>query len=68
MQSKQLEIDINKLFAELMKYGKTLELTDKQYYKERVKLEFINNKQLEEKDIPYVLKQGRVFLVSRNVV
>lgn len=53
---------------ELLKYGKTLEHTDRFYYFKRVKLEFVNNKELEEKDIPYVLKQGRVFLLSRNVL
>lgn len=55
-------------FLELLRYGKTLRHTDKDYYQKRVKLEFVNNKELEEKDIPYVLKQGRVFLLSRNVI
>lgn len=60
-------IYIKSFLSELLKYGRTLELTDKQYFKERVKLEFVNNKQVEEKDIPYCMKQGRVFLLSRNV-
>lgn len=55
-------------FQDLLKYGKTLKFTDKEFYKKRVKQEFANNKNLEEKDIPFVIKQGRAFLMNQNVL
>lgn len=64
---KFLEVLNIKFLLELLRYGRTLKYTDRDYYQQRVKLEFKNNKELEEKDIPYVLKQGRVFILSRNV-
>lgn len=56
------------MFAALLKHGKQLQHTDKQYFAQRVRQEFIKNKDLEEKDIPYCIKQGRIFLLSKNVV
>ncbi|KAG5679290.1 hypothetical protein PVAND_008868 [Polypedilum vanderplanki] len=55
------------LYKELLKYGKTLKHTDKDYYMKRVREEFVKNKDLPEDKIPYSIKQGRVFLMSRNV-
>jgi hypothetical protein len=53
---------------ELMRHGQKLELTDQKYYAKRVKLEFINNKELEKDKIPYCIRQGKVFMLSNNVV
>lgn len=56
------------IFLDLLKYGKTIQLTDKHFYRQRVQAEFRSNKSLEEKDIPFVINQGRLFLAKKNVV
>lgn len=39
-------LQVKQLYKELLKYGSSLKLTDKNYYKIRIKQEFLNNKQL----------------------
>lgn len=39
-------LQIKQLYKELLKYGCSLKLTDKNYYKSRIKQEFLDNKQL----------------------
>jgi len=39
-------LQVKQLYKELLKYGNNLKLTDKNYYKIRIKQEFLNNKQL----------------------
>ncbi|XP_008189720.3 uncharacterized protein LOC103311783 [Acyrthosiphon pisum] len=39
-------LQVKKLYKELLKYGCSLKLTDKNYYKSRIKQEFLDNKQL----------------------
>lgn len=58
-------IDFNN--SEFLRYSKNLQHTDKEYFLRKVKEEFVKNKELAEKDIPYCIKQGKVFLMSRNV-
>lgn len=43
-------LQVIQLYKELMKYGSSLKLTDKNYYKRRIKQEFVDNKQLVEPD------------------
>lgn len=43
-------LQVKQLYKELLKYGCNLKLTDKNYYKKRIKEEFINNKQLVKPD------------------
>lgn len=53
---------------ELLRYGRTIKFTDKEYYFNRLRQEFVNNKDVVEADIPFCLKQGRLFLQKKNVV
>jgi len=39
-------LQVKQLYKELLKYGSNLKLTDKNYYKIRIKQEFLDNKQL----------------------
>jgi len=39
-------LQVKRLYKELLKYGCNLKLTDKNYYKSRIKQEFLDNKQL----------------------
>lgn len=39
-------LQVKQLYKELLKYGCSLKLTDKNYYKSRIKQEFLDNKQL----------------------
>lgn len=39
-------LQVKQLYKELLKYGCSLKLTDKNYYKNRIKQEFLNNKHL----------------------
>lgn len=39
-------LQVKHLYKELLKYGCSLKLTDKNYYKNRIKQEFLDNKQL----------------------
>lgn len=39
-------LQVKKLYKELLKYGCSLKLTDKNYYKSRIKQEFLDNKRL----------------------
>lgn len=39
-------LQVKQLYKELLKYGSSLKLTDKNYFKIRIKQEFLNNKQL----------------------
>lgn len=43
-------LQVIQLYKELLKYGCSLKLTDKNYYKCRIKQEFVNNKQLFKPD------------------
>lgn len=56
------------IIAELLRHGKNLKLTDKEFYKNRVKQEFVSNREVPEDKIPYCMKQGRVFMLSKNVL
>lgn len=58
----------NLLISEFLRYSKNLQHTDKEYFLRKVKEEFIKNKEISEKEIPYCIRQGKVFLLSRNVV
>lgn len=49
---KPTNLQILKLYKELLRYGQQLKYTDKNYYMKRIKQEFRNNSYLtEEKDI-----------------
>lgn len=39
-------LQVKQLYKELLKYGCSLKLTDKNYYKSRIKQEFLDNRQL----------------------
>lgn len=43
-------LQIKQLYKELLKYGCNLKLTDKNYYKYRIKQEFLDNKHLFKPD------------------
>lgn len=43
-------LQVIQLYKELLKYGCSLKLTDKNYYKHRIKQEFLDNKQLVKPD------------------
>lgn len=43
-------LQVKQLYKELLKYGYSLKLTDKSYYKSRIKQEFLDNKQLVKPD------------------
>lgn len=43
-------LQVKQLYRELLKYGCSLKLTDKDYYKYRIKQEFLENKQLVKSD------------------
>lgn len=39
-------LQVKQLYKELLKYGSSLKLTDKKFFKNRIKQEFLDNKQL----------------------
>lgn len=43
-------LQVKQLYKELLKYGCSLKLTDKNYFKSRIKQEFLDNKQLVKPD------------------
>lgn len=43
-------LQVKQLYKELLKYGSSLKLTDKNYYKNRIKQEFLDNSQLVKPD------------------
>jgi hypothetical protein len=43
-------LQVKRLYKELLKYGCSLKLTDKNYYKSRIKQEFLDNKELVKPD------------------
>lgn len=43
-------LQVKKLYKELLKYGCSLKLTDKNYYKNRIRREFLANKELVKSD------------------
>lgn len=43
-------LQVKKLYKELLKYGRSLKLTDKNYYKNRIRQEFLANKELVKSD------------------
>lgn len=43
-------LQVKRLYKELLKYGYSLKLTDKNYYKSRIKQEFLDNKELVKPD------------------
>lgn len=67
-RSQELEPVINDFSLELLRYGRKIQHTDKEYYFNRLRQEFVNNKDVAEADIPFCLKQGRLFLQKKNVV
>lgn len=53
--------DVLKLYRELINYSKILKYTDKNYYLDRVKSEFIQNKHLEGEE--EILRQYNVCII-----
>ncbi|CAH1108807.1 unnamed protein product [Psylliodes chrysocephalus] len=61
-------IQVLKLYKELLRYGKQLKLTDKNFFRRRIKQEFKNNKGLEiETEIDHIYKKGVTLLLNRLV-
>lgn len=59
--------DILSLYKQLLRYGQQLQLTDKNYYQQRIVNEFKKNKALDTKeDITYNFKVGSLPLVTSS--
>nr|BAN21168.1 unkown protein [Riptortus pedestris] len=57
------------LYKDLLKYGKSLTLTDKDYFLKRVKFEFRNNQFLtSKKDIEFHYNRGKELLKLKRIV
>ncbi|KAK4300133.1 hypothetical protein Pmani_027650 [Petrolisthes manimaculis] len=57
------------LYRALLQYGQTLELTDTQYYQQRVRKEFDANRTLtDERKTQYYFEKGLVFLSKQRLV
>lgn len=57
-------LQVKQLYKELLKYGFSLKLTDKNYYKSRIKQEFLDNSQLVKPDeIQFFYNVSEIFVV-----
>uniref|UniRef100_A0A1L8D855 Complex 1 LYR protein domain-containing protein n=1 Tax=Nyssomyia neivai TaxID=330878 RepID=A0A1L8D855_9DIPT len=57
------------LYRKLLRYGKELKLTDKEYFKQRIKTEFERNRELSSpEDILFNYKKGQIVLKNKRVV
>ncbi|XP_060843971.1 uncharacterized protein LOC132923967 isoform X1 [Rhopalosiphum padi] len=62
-------LQVKQLYKELLKYGSNLKLTDKNYYKIRIKQEFLDNKQLvKPEEIKFFYDKGRELLKRKSIV
>lgn len=62
-------LQVKQLYKELLKYGSSLKLTDKNYYKIRIKQEFLNNKQLvKQEEIKFFYDKGQELLKRKSIV
>lgn len=61
--------DVLLLYKDLLKYGRSLTLTDKDYFIKRIKTEFRNNKHLRTgKEVEFQYNRGKELLKLRRVV
>lgn len=63
-------LQVKQLYKELLRYGCNLKLTDKDYYKSRIKQEFLDNKQLDNPDeinFFYNVSLKRILLKTLNL-
>ncbi|XP_035723440.1 MIEF1 upstream open reading frame protein-like [Vespa mandarinia] len=64
-----MRITILKLYKDLLRYGEQLRFTDKKYYRQKIREEFKQNKNLTEvADIDFQLKKGLTLLKNQRVV
>ncbi|XP_065200140.1 mitochondrial ribosome and complex I assembly factor AltMIEF1 [Planococcus citri] len=57
------------LYRDLLKYGRNLQLTDKEYFMSRVKNEFKQNKNLEDPaEIEFQYKKGITLLKNSRII
>ncbi|XP_050541104.1 electron transfer flavoprotein regulatory factor 1 isoform X2 [Daktulosphaira vitifoliae] len=62
-------LHIRKLYKELLKYGQTLELTNKNYYQKRIKQEFVKNKELADPEkIHFFYNKGLELLKKKSII
>jgi len=62
-------LQVKQLYKELLKYGCSLKLTDKNYFKRRIKQEFLDNKQLIKPDeIQFFYDKGQELLKRKSIV
>ncbi|GFS71011.1 probable peptide chain release factor C12orf65, mitochondrial [Nephila pilipes] len=60
-------LNVIQLYKDILKYSKTLKLTDKDYFLQQVKKEFKGNKHLtSSEDISYHFKRGKNFLKNKR--
>ncbi|XP_050541102.1 uncharacterized protein LOC126905453 isoform X1 [Daktulosphaira vitifoliae] len=60
-------LHIRKLYKELLKYGQTLELTNKNYYQKRIKQEFVKNKELADPEKIHFFYNVRTRITKEKV-
>ncbi|CAC5406781.1 unnamed protein product [Mytilus coruscus] len=61
-------VQVISLYRKLLRKGRSLQFTDKEYYFQRIRSEFEKNKNLERKeDIQRSIEKGQVFL-ERNAL
>jgi len=57
------------LYKSLLRYGRTLQMTDKDYFYRRVRFEFEKNSVLHEKqEVQFQLDKARQFLKNKRLV
>lgn len=60
---------ILKLYKDLLRYGQQLHLTDKEYYINRIKKEFVKNRELiDVTEINYNFKKGATLLDRKAII
>lgn len=58
-----------RLYRDLQRYGSQLQLTDQSYFRQRIRTEFIQNRNLSDpKDIEFAYKRGRALLDQARVI
>ncbi|XP_024081606.1 MIEF1 upstream open reading frame protein [Cimex lectularius] len=61
--------EVLKLYRSLLRYGQTLQFTDKNYFKNRVTSEFKRNKVLsDEKGIKFYYERGQAVLSQKRIL
>ncbi|XP_055677016.1 MIEF1 upstream open reading frame protein [Lutzomyia longipalpis] len=57
------------LYRQLLRYGERLKLTDKEYFKQRIRKEFQQNRDLTSpEDILFNFKKGEIVLQNARVI